>query len=103
MIEISKAVRESAASTKGGVKELTTEIGKHKDTLNALLAAKLKDEQYGPALRQIAVFINTIALKTSSMPVHAINRALPRNLGIALDYVAGSIGVTQVQTEKAAA
>ena len=103
VIEISKAARESAAGNHGGVKELTTEIAKHKDTLNALLAAKLKDEQVGPALRQIAVFINTIALKASSMPVHAINRALPRNLSIALDYVAGSIGVTQVQTEKAAA
>ena len=103
VIEVSKAVRESAAGSKGGVKELTTEIAKHKDTLNALLTAKLKDEQVGPAMRQIAVFINTIALKASSMPVHAINRALPRNLSVALDYVAGSIAMTQIDTGAKAA
>lgn len=96
VIDIAKQVRESSENNRGGVKDLLNEIKKRKDTVVSLsnVAADqyLKDVGAGEKMRKVIVFINSMFISSPKLPVHAINRALPRNLIIALDYVAASIG-----------
>jgi hypothetical protein len=94
--EVAKTVRESGESNKGGAKELINEIQKRKDTLAAMITATEKAvmEDSGieaTTVRKIVLFINTAFLAAPKLPVHAINKALPRNLNAALDLVAASI------------
>lgn len=89
-----KAMRSLAEDNKGGIKELMAEINKRKDTLIAISASNKAAEMEGKgtAIRAVVVFINKLLLVAPKLPVHAINRALPRNMSAALDYVAASVG-----------
>lgn len=93
--QIAKATRESAESNKGGVKELTNEIKKRNDTITAMaktLQNGMMEEAGTPEkVRKVISFINSFFLTAPKLPVHAINRALPRNLSAALNYVGASI------------
>ena len=103
---IAKEIRESGESNKGGVKELVAEIAKRKDTIVAMTKvaadAAMKDIGMGEKTRKAVGFVNSMFIKSPGLPVHAINRAMPRNLSIALDYVAASIGGA-AEAEQAAA
>ena len=103
---IAKEIRESGESNKGGVKELVAEISKRKDTIlamtNVVADEVMKDAGMGEKTRKVVGFINSMFIKTPNLPVHAINRAMPRNLSVALDYVAASLGGA-AEAEKAAA
>ena len=96
VIQIAKEARESSVNNKGGVKELISEIEKRKTTIVAMANAageKMGESAGVPeSVRKAIAFINTMLLSAPKLPVHAINRALPRNLGYALDYVAASLG-----------
>lgn len=95
--EIAKAIRESGESNKGGVQELVSEIKKRKETIAAIIVATEKsvleeNNMEMTKMRKAVLFVNTAFLAVPKLPVHAINKALPRNLQTALDYVAASIG-----------
>lgn len=90
--ELAKALRESGDSNKGGVKELNAEIAKRKDTMVALMSAKSSDSESSELVRKVALFVNTFFMSAPKIPAHAINKAMPRSLQAALDYVAASIG-----------
>jgi hypothetical protein len=87
-----KVAREAAEANKGGVKELIEEIKKRKDIVmgQAKVAADAEDGA-ADRLRKVMAYVSGFFASTPGLPVHGINRALPRNLGIALDYVAASI------------
>ena len=89
-----KAMRSLVEDNKSGIKELMAEINKRKDTLIAISASNKAAEMEGKgtAIRAVVVFINKLLLVAPKLPVHAINRALPRNMSAALDYVAASVG-----------
>ncbi len=93
---LAKQTRESGDANKGGVKELMTAIKTRKDTITALAQNlgdnMLKSENVGENARKVILFINGMLLTMPKLPVHGINRALPRNLTTALDYVAASLG-----------
>ncbi|BAW19215.1 hypothetical protein [Ralstonia phage RP31] len=95
VLAVAKAVREASEGNRGGVKELNTEIKKYKDTIAALsqshLGSAAAEGGIAAKARQVMLFINSILMVTPKMPIHAINRALPRNLSYALDYVAASL------------
>jgi hypothetical protein len=96
VISIAKQARESGETNKGGVKELVAEIKKRKDTIVAMTGAGIdlagKEAGAGEKARKAIVFINKMLMSAPKLPVHAINKALPRNLSSALDYVAASLG-----------
>lgn len=95
--QLAKEIRESGEANRGGVKELIGEINKRKETLTALVNGQINtavgdDGAAATAVRKAAVFLNTLFLTAPKLPVHAINKAMPRNLMAALDYVAASLG-----------
>ena len=104
---ISKSTRESSAGNKAGVKTLMSELDKRKSTIVAMSSAMgdraTKEGGDSAAYRKIVIFINTMLMSGMKLPVHGLNRALPRNLSIALDYVAASIGVAESTSTAVAA
>lgn len=96
VIRIAKEVRESIEGNRGGVKELNAEIKKREDTIAAMVATLINkiadDAESGATVRKGMLFINNYLLSAPKLPVHAMNKVLPRNLSIALDAVAASIG-----------
>lgn len=92
---IAKGLRESSEANKGGVKELVELIKKRSEVIVALGNAninKISDDLEAPALfRKSMVFVNTHMISAAKLPVHAINKAMPRNLSSLLDYVAASV------------
>lgn len=90
--ETAKALRESAEGNKGGVKEVNAEIAKRKDTMVAMMSSKMNNVESAEVVRKVALFVNTFFMSAPKIPAHAINKAMPRNLAVALDYVAASIG-----------
>lgn len=101
---IAKSLRESGEANRGGVKEVNSEIKKHKDTIFALTQSRAGDNEgsAAEAYRKVMLLINKILMMTPKMPIHAINRALPRNLGYALDYVAASLAGSATPMEQEA-
>jgi hypothetical protein len=90
--ETAKALRESSEANRGGVKEINAEIAKRKDTMVAMMSTKMNDSESAEVIRKVALFVNTFLMSAPKIPAHAINKAMPRNLAVALDYVAASIG-----------
>lgn len=95
--DLAKAAREASEGNRGGVKELTGEIKKRSDTIGAMANVALgqimdEAEIKSAGLRKTLLFVNTLLMSAPKLPIHAVNRALPRDLGYALDYVAASLG-----------
>jgi hypothetical protein len=95
--ELAKAAKEAVDGGRGGIKELNAELKKRNDTISAMAnsalgqimdEAGIKSEKF----RKAAVFCNSLLMTAPKLPIHAVNRALPRSLGYALDYVAASLG-----------
>lgn len=93
--ELAKSLREAADGSRAGVKELNAEINKRKEIIVALAgkgASAIMDEAGTPqSVRKAFLFVQRLLLAAPKLPIHAINRAMPRHLSIALDYVAASI------------
>lgn len=93
--DFAKSLREGISASQGGVKEITDGIKKQKEVLlGALDAASRTAVESGDlteSQRKAVMFINKVLFVAPKLPVHVVNRALPRSLNYVLDYVAASI------------
>lgn len=100
IIQIAKNAQKSAEDSRGGVKELIESINKQKDTtikmVDRLLVGK---EGSDTTIRKVGIFVAKMLTSSARLPVHAINRALPRSLSAVLDLVAASTGEAAKQPE----
>lgn len=93
--QLAKETRESFEANKGGIKELEAGIKQRRETISAMitaLQAKLTEGEEVSARRKVVMFVAKFMASTPKLPVHAVNRALPRDLTTALNYVAASVG-----------
>lgn len=93
--QLAKETRESFEANKGGIKELEAGIKQRRETISAMitaLQAKLTEGEEVGAGRKVVMFVAKFMASTPNLPVHAVNRALPRDLTTALNYVAASVG-----------
>lgn len=102
--DIAKAAREDADASRGDVKKLLDAIKKRKDVItgmaNSLNDTILKESGVSSeGARKAIIFVNALFMGTAKLPIHAINKALPRNLNFALDYVGQSVAGAASSTE----
>lgn len=97
IIEHADKLIKSAEENRGGVKELQANIAKYRDTTLTLMMNLLDGKpqnQSDEKSRKIGLFIVKLLTSAARLPVHAINRAIPRSMGAILDLVAASLGET---------
>lgn len=93
IISIAKDAQKSAEDNRGGVKELIAAIDKQKTTTLTMLDHLVngKEESDHP-VRKASIFVAKMLTSSARLPVHALNRAVPRSMGAILDLVAASLG-----------
>lgn len=90
---LAKNAQKSAEDNRGGVKELITELDKKRTTILSMYDRMINgSEGADHPVRKAGVFVAKMLTSGARLPVHAINRSVPRSLSVLLDLVAASLG-----------